>query len=92
MGFGLRMNGHPKAEIARRSPRRARILQLDDYLERKPKALSGGQRQRVAIGRAIVRGPGGVPVRRAAVEPRRGASGGDAGGDRAAAPARSARR
>ncbi len=57
MGFGLRMNGHPKAEIREKVAEASRILQLDDYLERKPKALSGGQRQRVAIGRAIVRGP-----------------------------------
>ncbi len=57
MGFGLRMNGHPKAEIARKVAEASRILKLDDYLKRKPKALSGGQRQRVAIGRAIVRGP-----------------------------------
>jgi lactose/L-arabinose transport system ATP-binding protein len=57
MGFGLRMTGHPKAEIARKVAEASRILKLDDYLERKPKALSGGQRQRVAIGRAIVRGP-----------------------------------
>ncbi|MDE9449834.1 sn-glycerol-3-phosphate ABC transporter ATP-binding protein UgpC [Aliiroseovarius sp. Z3] len=57
MGFGLRMNGHPKDAIARKVGEASRILQLDDYLKRKPKALSGGQRQRVAIGRAIVRGP-----------------------------------
>ena len=57
MGFGLKMNRHPKAEIAAKVAEASRILKLDDYLERKPKALSGGQRQRVAIGRAIVRGP-----------------------------------
>ncbi|UWQ95342.1 sn-glycerol-3-phosphate ABC transporter ATP-binding protein UgpC [Rhodobacteraceae bacterium M385] len=57
MGFGLKMNGHPKAEIDEKVNEASRILKLDDYLARKPKALSGGQRQRVAIGRAIVRGP-----------------------------------
>ncbi|KAF0674575.1 ABC transporter ATP-binding protein [Profundibacterium mesophilum] len=57
MGFGLRMNGHPKAEIREKVAEASRILKLDDYLKRKPAALSGGQRQRVAIGRAIVRGP-----------------------------------
>ncbi|EEW27030.1 ABC transporter ATP-binding protein [Rhodobacter ferrooxidans] len=57
MGFGLKMTGHPKAEVAAKVREASRILKLDDYLARKPKALSGGQRQRVAIGRAIVRGP-----------------------------------
>jgi lactose/L-arabinose transport system ATP-binding protein len=57
MGFGLRMNRVPKAEIARKVAEAAAILKLEPYLDRKPKALSGGQRQRVAIGRAIVRGP-----------------------------------
>jgi len=57
MGFGLKMNGHPKTEIREKVAEASRILKLDDYLKRKPKALSGGQRQRVAIGRAIVRGP-----------------------------------
>jgi lactose/L-arabinose transport system ATP-binding protein len=57
MGFGLKMTGHAKDEIASKVGEAARILQLGDYLKRKPKALSGGQRQRVAIGRAIVRGP-----------------------------------
>ncbi len=57
MGFGLKMTGHPKAEIEKKVAEAARILKLEDYLARKPKALSGGQRQRVAIGRAIVRGP-----------------------------------
>ncbi|UTH48777.1 sn-glycerol-3-phosphate ABC transporter ATP-binding protein UgpC [Loktanella salsilacus] len=57
MGFGLKMNGHPKAEIAAKVAEASRILKLDEYLSRKPAALSGGQRQRVSIGRAIVRGP-----------------------------------
>jgi lactose/L-arabinose transport system ATP-binding protein len=57
MGFGLKMTGHPKAEVESKVAEASRILKLGDYLDRKPKALSGGQRQRVAIGRAIVRGP-----------------------------------
>ena len=57
MGFGLKMTGHPKADIERKVAEAARILKLEPLLDRKPKALSGGQRQRVAIGRAIVRGP-----------------------------------
>ncbi len=57
MGFGLKMNGVDKATIEAKVAEASRILKLDDYLARKPKALSGGQRQRVAIGRAIVRGP-----------------------------------
>ena len=57
MGFGLRMNKHPKAEIEAKVAEASRILKLDEYLARKPAALSGGQRQRVSIGRAIVRGP-----------------------------------
>ena len=57
MGFGLKMTGHPKAEIEAKVAAAAKILKLEPLLARKPKALSGGQRQRVAIGRAIVRGP-----------------------------------
>jgi lactose/L-arabinose transport system ATP-binding protein len=57
MGFGLKMTGHPKAEVTGKVTEASRILKLDEYLKRKPAALSGGQRQRVAIGRAIVRGP-----------------------------------
>ncbi|MGH1576378.1 ABC transporter ATP-binding protein [Planktotalea sp.] len=57
MGFGLKMNGHPKAEIKEKVAEATRILKLEEYLDRKPAALSGGQRQRVSIGRAIVRGP-----------------------------------
>ncbi|MEM6304567.1 MAG: sn-glycerol-3-phosphate ABC transporter ATP-binding protein UgpC [Pseudomonadota bacterium] len=57
MGFGLKMNGVGKAEIASKVKAASDILKLDEYLNRKPANLSGGQRQRVAIGRAIVRGP-----------------------------------
>ncbi len=57
MGYGLKIAGLPKAEIARKVEEAATLLQLADYLDRKPKALSGGQRQRVAMGRAIVREP-----------------------------------
>nr|WP_295889957.1 sn-glycerol-3-phosphate ABC transporter ATP-binding protein UgpC [uncultured Devosia sp.] len=57
MAFGLKLAKTPKAEIDQRVREAARILQIEDYLERMPKALSGGQRQRVAIGRAIVRNP-----------------------------------
>ncbi len=57
MGFALKIRGVAKAEIAQRVGEAARILRLDEYLDRRPKALSGGQRQRVAMGRAIVREP-----------------------------------
>ena len=57
MSFGLRLAKVSKSEIDRRVREAADILQIEDYLERKPKELSGGQRQRVAIGRAIVREP-----------------------------------
>ena len=57
MGFALRVAGVGKAERAERVQEAARLLDLEDYLDRKPKALSGGQRQRVAMGRAIVRRP-----------------------------------
>jgi multiple sugar transport system ATP-binding protein len=57
MGFALKIKGTPKDEIATRVKEAAKILDLEQYLERKPKALSGGQRQRVAMGRAIVRQP-----------------------------------
>ncbi|KZZ84628.1 ABC transporter ATP-binding protein [Bacillus sp. SJS] len=55
MAFGLKLRKFPKDEIDRRVKDAARILGLEQYLDRKPKALSGGQRQRVALGRAIVR-------------------------------------
>ena len=57
MAFALELRKTPKDEIDRKVREAARILELEPYLDRKPKALSGGQRQRVAIGRAIVREP-----------------------------------
>jgi multiple sugar transport system ATP-binding protein len=57
MGFALKQAGVPKAERTARVRETARILDLEPYLDRKPKHLSGGQRQRVAMGRAIVRQP-----------------------------------
>ena len=57
MAFALKLRKTPKDEIKRRVLEAAEILDITDYLQRKPKALSGGQRQRVAIGRAIVRNP-----------------------------------
>ena len=57
MAFGLKLEKRSKEEINERVLEAARILQIQDYLKRKPGQLSGGQRQRVAIGRAIVREP-----------------------------------
>ena len=57
IAFGLRLRKVPKEEIDRRVRDAARVLGLEEFLERKPRALSGGQRQRVAMGRAIVREP-----------------------------------
>src|SRR6266540_1187611 len=57
MGFALKLKGVPKAERAQKVREAAKMLDLEPYLDRKPKALSGGQRQRVAMGRAIVREP-----------------------------------
>jgi multiple sugar transport system ATP-binding protein len=57
IAFGLKLKKTPKAEIEKRVQDAARILGLEPYLKRKPRALSGGQRQRVAMGRAIVRQP-----------------------------------
>ena len=58
IGFGLRMTGHDKADIEKRTAHAAHMLQLGPLMDRKPSQLSGGQRQRVAIGRSIVREPG----------------------------------
>ncbi|MBS4218141.1 sn-glycerol-3-phosphate ABC transporter ATP-binding protein UgpC [Bacillus sp. FJAT-49711] len=55
MAFGLKLRKMPKKEIEQRVNEAAKILGLENFLDRKPKALSGGQRQRVALGRAIVR-------------------------------------
>ncbi|HSA80826.1 MAG TPA: sn-glycerol-3-phosphate ABC transporter ATP-binding protein UgpC [Geminicoccaceae bacterium] len=57
MAYGLKIAGTPKPEIRERVASVARLLQLEEYLNRKPRQLSGGQRQRVAMGRAIVRKP-----------------------------------
>jgi len=57
LAFGLKLRKLPKAEVAQRVQRAAKILQIEEFLKRKPRALSGGQRQRVAMGRAIVREP-----------------------------------
>jgi multiple sugar transport system ATP-binding protein len=57
LAFGLKLRKVPKSEIRERVQRAARILQIEEFLKRKPRALSGGQRQRVAMGRAIVREP-----------------------------------
>lgn len=57
MDFGMKVNGFSPEKRSERITEAARILQLEDYLERKPGQLSGGQRQRVAIGRAIVKNP-----------------------------------
>ena len=57
MAFGLRNRKMPEAEIKERVLKAAKILDIEEYLERKPKEMSGGQRQRVALGRALVRDP-----------------------------------
>ncbi len=57
IGFGMKIAKRPKAEIREKVLAAAKVLKIEDYLDRKPRALSGGQRQRVAIGRAIVRDP-----------------------------------
>lgn len=57
MAFGLKIRNMPKAEISQKVHEAAKILDIEQYLDRKPKALSGGQRQRVALGRAMVRNP-----------------------------------
>ena len=85
IAFPLKMAGEDKATIDHKVTDAARILNLTDYLDRKPRQLSGGQRQRVAIGRAIVREPTRLPVRRAALQSRRRAARRHAAGDHRAA-------
>ncbi len=86
MAFGLENIGTPREAVQAKVDGAAKLLQLDALLQRKPTQLSGGQRQRVAIGRAIVREPKDLPVRRAAVQPRRRVAGVDARRDHRAAP------
>src|SRR5206468_8424442 len=57
LAFGLKLRKLPKQEVKRRVRNAAQVLEIEEFLERKPRALSGGQRQRVAMGRAIVREP-----------------------------------
>ena len=57
MAFALKLRKEPQEEIDKKVNEAAKILELEKYLDRKPKALSGGQRQRVALGRAMVRKP-----------------------------------
>src|SRR5512132_3659312 len=59
LAFGLKLRKLPKREVKERVQRAAKVLQIEEFLKRKPRALSGGQRQRVAMGRAIVREPQG---------------------------------
>ena len=80
------------ARSSKRVEEAAKVLGLEELLDRKPRALSGGQRQRVAMGRAIVRAALRVPDGRAAVEPGREAARADARRDRAASSATSRRR
>ena len=77
MGFPLKQQKVSKEERERQVMEAARILDLVEYLDRKPKQLSGGQRQRVAMGRAIVRHPAGLSHGRAALQPGRQAAGPD---------------
>jgi multiple sugar transport system ATP-binding protein len=84
MGFSLKLAGRPQKEIDERVAAAAAILDLSALLDRYPRQLSGGQRQRGARHRAR---PAGVPVRRAAFQPRRQAPGADARRDQGAAPA-----
>ena len=85
MAFGLENERMPRRTSTSRVPRRPRTCWKSSLLlDRRPGQLSGGQRQRVAIGRAIVREPQALPVRRAALQSRRRAARAHAGGDRAA--------
>ncbi len=87
ISFCLEQQKLPKAEIDERISRAAETLHITELLSRRPGQLSGGQRQRVAMGRAIVRNPEGLPVRRAAFQSRCQAACADAHRDQAPAPA-----
>jgi oligogalacturonide transport system ATP-binding protein len=69
LAFGLKLAGMPKAEIDQRVREAAELLEMGHLLDRYPRQLSGGQAQRVAVGRAIVKKPECLPLRRAAVQP-----------------------
>ena len=81
LAFGLQFRKLPKSEVKERVGRAAELLEIDEYLDKKPRALSGGQRQRVAMGRAHRARAAGVSHGRAPVEPRREAARADAGRD-----------
>ena len=88
MGFALKLRGVSADERRKKVEEAAKLLDLSEFLDRKPAKLSGGQRQRVAMGRAIVRDAAGVLHGRAAVQPGRQAARADPHPDRrAAAPA-----
>ena len=88
MAFGLKMRKCPKAGDRRAGPGSGRRCSASqELLDRKPRQLSGGQRQRVAVGPRDRARPAGVPLRRAALEPRRQAARPDARGAQAPAPA-----
>ena len=90
MAYGLKIAGRRRPRSRRASRRRPSSSNWARCWSASRAQLSGGQRQRVAMGRAIVRQPAGVPVRRAAVQPRRQAARADAARDPEAAPASSA--
>ncbi|CVI21410.1 hypothetical protein AGR4A_Lc30007 [Agrobacterium tumefaciens str. B6] len=78
LAYGLKNRNTPKDEIDRRITEAARALEIEQFLERRPRQLSGGQRQRVAMGPRHRAQAGSLPVRRAALQPRRQAARADA--------------